>query len=52
MKTYIKPVEGVLEKGYNLFSMYRKYDIWCKSDKVKKLYIDSNNNIIFKNISI
>lgn len=52
MKTYIKPVEGALEKGYNLFSMYRKYDIWCKSDKVKKLYIDSNNNIIFKNISI
>lgn len=52
MKTYIEPLEEVLEKGYNLFSLYRNYDIWGKSDKVKKLYIDSNNNIIFKNISI
>lgn len=52
MESYVNQLKGTFEDGYSIFSMYRKYNIWCKSNEIKKLYIDSNGNIILKNTNI
>lgn len=48
----LKPLNLVYESGYNLFSLYRKYNLTCKSNKIKSLNLDYNGNLIFKNIII
>lgn len=52
MGNYVNQLKGTFEEGYSIFSMYRKYNIWCKSNEIKKLYIDSNGNVILKNTNI
>ncbi|MGL5616757.1 MAG: ABC transporter substrate-binding protein [Sarcina sp.] len=46
----LEPIKDDLTKEYSLFSLYRSYDLWCKSNKVKIISVDSNNNLILKNI--
>lgn len=36
------------DEDYSIFSMYTKNNYWCKSDRVKEIYLDDNGNIIFK----
>ena len=33
---------------YSIFSMYTKNNYWCKSDRIKEIYIDNNGNMIFR----
>ena len=38
----------VTEEKYSIVSLYYKNSIWCKSNKIKYLYIDGNGNLIIK----
>ena len=36
------------DEDYSIFSLYTKNNYWCKSDRVKDIYLDANGNMIFK----
>lgn len=42
-------LQNDLQKEYCTISLYFKNFIWSKGDRIEKLFIDSNGNLIFKN---
>ncbi|WP_170272173.1 ABC transporter substrate-binding protein [Clostridium tarantellae] len=48
---FINSNSEIFDKNLSIISLYNINDIWCKSDKIKYLFVDKNGNIIFKYIN-
>lgn len=50
MMTFLQDKSEFLDKELSMISLYYRNETWCKSDRVKYLFIDGNGNLIFKYI--
>lgn len=45
---FLQSRSEVLDKELSMISLYYKNDTWCKSDRIKYLFIDGNGNLMLK----
>lgn len=50
MVTFLQDRSEILDKELAMISLYYRNETWCKSDRIKYLFIDGNGNLLFKYI--